>query len=96
MSEDFLDIKRKEIAECDRRIMELVRNRVGLAKEIGQYKAEKGLEVRNHAVEVKVAERYRNNAKEFGLDQDFSEILCRIVMQLCVVSECEILDKNVE
>ncbi|MCQ2079822.1 MAG: chorismate mutase [archaeon] len=92
MSEEFLDEKRKEIAAVDRQIMQLVKSRVDLANAIGHYKAEHGLDVRNHAVEVKVAERYRNCAEEFGLDPNFGEILCRIIMQLCVASEDSILE----
>lgn len=94
MSEDFLEIKRKEIAALDREIMKLVKDRVELANAIGHYKAEHGLGVRNHEVEVKVAERYRGCAEEFGLDPNFGEILCRIIMQLCVASEDDIVDKQ--
>lgn len=94
MSEDFLDMKRKEIADLDKQIMMLVKKRIEVANAIGQYKAENGLDVRNHAVEVKVAERYRGYAEELGLDQNFSEILCRVIMQLCVASEDSILDSK--
>lgn len=87
MTEDYLDIKRKEIAECDHEIMALLRKRLDLAMAIGHYKAEHGLEVRNHGVELQVVERYRKLAEEFGMDPDHSEIICRIIMQESVANE---------
>ena len=87
MTEDYLDVKRKEIAECDRQIMVLLRKRLDLALDVGQYKAEHGLEVRNHEVEHQVAERYRSLAEEFGIDPDRIELICRIIMQESVAKE---------
>lgn len=87
MTEDYLDLKRKEIADCDRQIMVLLRKRLDLALDVGHYKAEHGLDVRNHEVELKVAERYRKLAEEFGIDPDRIELICRIIMQESVAKE---------
>lgn len=89
MGDDFLDIKRNEIAEYDRKIMELMRKRLDAATAIGTYKKEHGLEVRNHAVEVKVVERYRKLGEEFGLNPDRCELICRIIIQESLNAEDE-------
>ena len=39
----YLDDRRREIAETDRAIMELLRRRLDLAEGIGRYKAENGM-----------------------------------------------------
>lgn len=87
MTDTYLDVKRKEIANCDREIVALLRKRLDLAMAIGHYKAEHGMEVRNHSVELQVVERYRKLAEEFGMDPDHSEIICRIIMQESVANE---------
>jgi len=87
MTEEFLEIKRNQISECDREIMALLRKRLDLATEIGEYKAQHGMEVRNLAVEAKVIERYRTYAEELGMDPDRTEIICRIIMQESVAKE---------
>ena len=87
MTDEFLDVKRQEIAATDREIMTLLKKRLDLATEIGQYKAEHGLDVRNYTVEQKVIERYRALAEEFDMNPDRTEIICRIIMQESVASE---------
>lgn len=94
MSDEYLETKRKEIAECDRQIMGLLRKRLDLATAIGHYKAEHGLDVRNHSVELQVVERYRKLAEEFGMDPDHSEIICRIIMQESVANEKAVAKKE--
>lgn len=84
---DFLDGKRDEIAQKDREIMMLLRKRLDLATEIGHYKAEHGMEVRNLAVEEKVVQRYRSLAEELGMDPDTAEAICRNIMRESVASE---------
>ena len=47
MNDGYLEEKRKAIAETDKEIIILLKKRLDLATEIGQYKAQNGLEVRN-------------------------------------------------
>jgi len=87
MTDDYLAIKRDEIAALDKEIMILLRKRLDLATEIGHYKTEHGLDIRNRTVELKVVDRYREFAEELGMDPDRTEIICRIIMQESVASE---------
>ena len=59
MNDGYLEEKRKAIAETDKEIIILLKKRLDLATEIGQYKAQNGLEVRNLDVEQRVVDRYR-------------------------------------
>lgn len=83
----FLEGKRAEIADADRRIMELLRKRLDIATEIGRYKAENGMEVRDLSVEQRVVERYRALARESGMDPDIAEEICRAIMRESVANE---------
>lgn len=84
---DFLDEKRAEIAQADREIMKILRKRLDIATEIGHYKAEHGMEVRNLAVEEKVVQRYRSLAEELDMDPDTAEAICRSIMRESVANE---------
>ena len=84
---DVLDEKRAEIAQADREIMTLLRKRLDIATEIGHYKAEHGMEVRNLAVEEKVVQRYRSLAEELNMDPDTAESICHNIMRESVANE---------
>ena len=87
MNDGYLEEKRKAIAETDKEIIILLKKRLDLATEIGQYKAQNGLEVRNLDVEQRVVDRYRYLAAEYGMNPDRMEHICRTIMQESVESE---------
>ncbi len=87
---DFLEEKRQQIADTDRQIMDLIAQRMELAAQVGGYKAEHGGDVRNRAVEEKVAQRYRKYAEERRLNPDYAEQICRLLMQEAVEIEAAI------
>ena len=90
MNDGYLEEKRKAIAETDKEIIILLKKRLDLATEIGQYKAQNGLEVRNLDVEQRVVDRYRYLAAEYGMNPDRMEHICRTIMQESVESEAAI------
>ena len=59
-----LDQLRNEIARLDRQILELVAERVSVARSIGELKMERGLPVRNLEVEEKVVKWHLDIAIE--------------------------------
>lgn len=81
MTDDYLEEKRRDIAETDKQIIALMKRRLDLATDIGKYKSENGLDVRNPDVERRVIDRYRYLAAESGLDPDRCERICRLIMQ---------------
>lgn len=83
----YLDDRRREIAETDRAIMELLRRRLDLAEGIGRYKAENGMEVVDPDAEERVVARYRLLADEQGFDPDRAEGIARILIAESVERE---------
>ena len=87
MSDDYLTIKREEIAKIDREIFDLLQERTDLAQAIGEYKAEHGMEVHNPAQEARVIERYKALAQEHGIETEKAEAIARIVIQIAIDRE---------
>jgi len=83
----YLEDKRKDIADTDREIMELLRKRLDIVMDIGRYKAENGLEVIDPDTEKRVIARYRDIAIEMGLDPTRCETICKIIMEESVEKE---------
>ncbi len=90
MSDEYLEEKRNAIAETDKEIIALLRKRLDLAQEIGHYKAEHGMEVRDPNVEKRVVDRYRYLAAEYGMDPDRLELICRTIMKESIEKETAI------
>ena len=90
MTDEYLDAKRGEIAATDREIMTLLRRRLDIATDIGRYKAEHGLDVRNLTVEQKVIDRYRSLAEELDMDPDRAEEICKVIMGESVANEAAV------
>lgn len=67
-----MDDLRKQIGEIDRELLKLIEKRTSLAKEIGEYKREHHLPIRNREVENKVFEGFH------GVPQEIPESLIRI------------------
>jgi len=61
---------RDRIRAVDRRILELVTERMRIAQSVGDYKRRAGLPIRDYRTEVEVLERTRRACEELGLDAD--------------------------
>lgn len=77
----ILDELREEIKKTDLDILELMRKRLDLAKAVGLYKMENGLEVVDPSVEETVVKRYRAFAVANGMNADSAEDICRILIK---------------
>ncbi len=91
MNGDYLAAKRDQIAEFDRQIIELLKQRTDLATCIGQYKAEHGMPVHDKEQEQRVVDRYRQIAEESGVDPERAEELCKVVMQMAIDAENDVV-----
>lgn len=76
-----LEELRDEIRAIDLEIMELMKKRLDLAREVGLFKIENGKEVVDPSVEEKVVERYRSFAEKNGMDPDNAERICRSMIK---------------
>lgn len=72
---------REEIKDIDIQILELAEKRLRLAVEVGRNKARTEEPVRNLEVERKVIERYRMFARDKGMNPEYAEEMCRIIMK---------------
>lgn len=80
---------RREIAEIDREIVELVARRTSLAERIGGIKVSEGLPLKDAAVEAKVIARYRSYAEEYGLDPDDAGELADLLIGMAMRRETQ-------
>ena len=76
-----LEKLREAIRKTDREIMSLMKRRLELAKQVGEYKIHNNEDIRNLEVEERVAESYRDFASENGMDPEYADAICRILMR---------------
>lgn len=72
---------RDGIREIDFQILELMKKRLELAREVGKNKVETNSAVRNIPTENKVIDRYRGFALENGMNPVYAENICKMLMQ---------------
>lgn len=80
MSEEEIEKLRERIDHIDRKLVELLSDRIEVAKDILKLKQEIGKEVRDRKREQEVIERARDFAREKGLDSEFAEDIMRLTM----------------
>jgi len=85
-----LEELRSEIRKTDKDILELLKRRLELAKKVGEYKVIHDEEVRNIEVEERVAKAYRDFASENGMNPDYADTICRILMKESVEKQEEL------
>lgn len=91
MSEESLEEFRGKIDEIDEKIIDLLSQRIELAKKILEIKESKGREVRNMEREQEVVEKVRRRAKERGLDPEFAESIIRLTIYETAAVEREMV-----
>ena len=76
-----LEELRGMISGIDLEILNLMKKRLDLAKEVGLYKIENKKEVVDPSVEETVAERYRAFAEKNGMNPEYAEEVCRVLIR---------------
>lgn len=71
---------RDRIMECDRELIEVLRRRLDLAREIGDLKARLGIPVTDPGREAEVVRRAAELAREEGLDEELVRSLIWSIM----------------
>lgn len=76
----ILEQLRGEIDGVDHRLIQLLARRGEISKEIGQYKREKGLEIRDTKREAELMEKRMQWAADLGVDRDLiKDLFCRMM-----------------
>jgi len=82
-----LDTLRDEIRKRDEEIIRLISERTELARQVGAYKREHNLPIRNVEVEKKVIARYVENGKAGGLSSEVMTSVASSIIKEAVDSE---------
>lgn len=80
----MLDQHRRDIEALDRRILHLVRERIELARQVGELKTELGVPLRNFGVESQVYRRFEEASRFLGLDASLGHDLARFLIEKAV------------
>ena len=90
MANEELNRLRAEVADYDRRILELISQRLETTKHIGEIKLREGLPIRDFRVEVDVLRRARERATTLGLDERVAEEISERLMAAAVQTQSEL------
>ncbi|MEA3254776.1 MAG: chorismate mutase [Candidatus Altiarchaeota archaeon] len=77
---------RREIDEIDKEIIDLIENRVEIAKKTGEVKRERGLGITDSKREESVLE---NVSSRTELDKEFMKKLFKSIIDYCKNEECK-------
>ena len=72
---------RKEFDKVDLQILELLKKRMKLSKEVGKYKKQNGLSVLDAKREQEIYTKLKKYANEKGLDEKFVEKLFKLIIK---------------
>ncbi len=78
---------RNEIGALDKKILELISERICLAKEVGRIKAERNLPIKDYRVEKHVLERNFKTAAELGLYKELTQEVSQILIKYAVLTQ---------
>lgn len=84
-----LSALRDKVKDLDDRIMRLLAERLSVAREIGQVKADASLPIKDYKVEKEVIERSRAKARELGLYEAMAEEVSRLLIKYAVLAQDE-------
>lgn len=88
----MLDQHRRDIEALDRRILHLVRERLELARQVGELKTELGVPLRNFGVESQVYRRFEEASSFLGLDTSLGHDLARFLIEKAVEEQATVRD----
>ena len=89
MREKKLEILRQKVDRIDKKLVNLLAQRLDIAKDISKLKKKFGEKVRDETREREIIERARKQARERGLDPTFVESMIRLIIAQTVGAERE-------
>lgn len=84
-----LQPRRDRIRSIDRKVIELLAERLRLAREVGEVKRAKGLPIRNYSVEAEAIQLARSAAAELGVDPQAAEEVISVLIAEAVRTQEE-------
>jgi len=93
MCDSRLDFYRKEIKQIDRKILQLVKERIDFSKNIVKIKFDQDLPVRNSQVEMEVLNSCQELAKELKLNEELVLKLAKQLIDYSVFEQDQLYQK---
>src|SRR5690554_4668149 len=89
---DFIDLQRKTIAEIDDQLFELMKQRMQIAREVGDYKREKNITILQTEHWKKVIEQRLAKAEELELSIDFLRSVLDAIHQESIRHQTKVMN----
>jgi chorismate mutase/prephenate dehydrogenase len=94
MNDNKLDTLRSKIKETDVQILTLIRQRLDLAREIGQLKFSSNIPVKDYKVEKEVLERNLAAGTDLGLYEPLTTEITKLLIRYAVLTQDEFQSKE--
>jgi len=91
---ELLEQHRRDIETLDRRVLHLVRERLDLARQIGELKRSCGVPLRNFQVEAQVHRRFEDACEDLGLDPRLGHDLALFLIERAVEEQAALMDSD--
>ena len=91
---ELLEQHRRDIETLDRRVLHLVRERLDLARQIGELKRSCGVPLRNFQVEAQVHRRFEDACADLGLDPSLGHDLALFLIERAVEEQAALMDSD--
>ena len=91
---ELLEQHRRDIETLDRRVLHLVRERLDLARQIGDLKRSCGVPLRNFQVEAQVHRRFEDACADLGLDPSLGHDLALFLIERAVEEQAALMDSD--
>jgi chorismate mutase len=77
----FLENFRKQIDSIDDQILELLVKRIQISKQVGEYKKQEGLQIRDFEREDQLVKSIEERADKLGMDQSYINALFKLILE---------------
>lgn len=91
---DFIELQRRKITEIDDHLFELLKTRMGIADEIGNYKRENGIVILQTEHWQKTLSKYLSHSKDSGLSEEFIRALLDAIHQESINHQNVVMNKR--
>jgi len=88
-----LEEYREEIDRINKEIAQKIAERMDIVDEVGKYKKENNMEIKDEGREEVVKDQFEDIFKDEGLPQEKGRELAELLIRMAITEEKEVLDK---
>lgn len=93
---DFIELQRKKIAEIDDQLFELMKQRMQIARDVGNYKRESGVTILQTEHWKKIIEQRLSKASELELSTDFLRSILDAIHQESIRHQTKVMNPGMK